>query len=43
MVSLWEDWVKRYPEIYSLEDGLAEDDWEARRLRLTELKPSTDE
>jgi len=28
MVALWVDWVKRYPEIYSLEDGLAEDDWE---------------
>jgi enolase len=28
MVALWEQWVKKYPEIYSLEDGLAEDDWE---------------
>ena len=28
MVALWEEWVKKYPEIYSLEDGLAEDDWE---------------
>jgi enolase len=28
MVSLWADWMKRYPEIYSLEDGLAEEDWE---------------
>jgi len=27
MVRLWEQWVKRYP-IISLEDGLAEDDWE---------------
>jgi enolase len=27
MVTLWEEWVKRYPELYSLEDGLAEDDW----------------
>ena len=27
MVDLWEDWVSRYP-IVSLEDGLAEDDWE---------------
>jgi len=27
MVKLWEQWVKRYP-IISLEDGLAEDDWE---------------
>src|SRR5271157_1860090 len=28
MVALWEEWVRKYPEIYSLEDGLAEDDWE---------------
>jgi len=28
MVSLWADWLKRYPEIYSLEDGLAEEDWD---------------
>jgi enolase len=28
MVSLWADWIKRYPEIYSLEDGLAEEDWD---------------
>ncbi len=27
MIRLWTDWVERYPEIYSLEDGLAEDDW----------------
>ena len=27
MVELWQDWVSRYP-IISLEDGLAEDDWE---------------
>jgi enolase len=27
MVSMWTDWLKRYPEIYSLEDGLAEEDW----------------
>ncbi len=27
MIKLWEQWVKRYP-IISLEDGLAEDDWE---------------
>ncbi len=34
MVALLEDWVNRYP-IVSLEDGLAEDDWEGWRL-LTE-------
>ncbi|MFM2375924.1 MAG: hypothetical protein RLZZ165_1021 [Bacteroidota bacterium] len=27
MVGFWEDWVSRYP-IVSIEDGLAEDDWE---------------
>jgi enolase len=27
MVALWQDWVNRYP-IVSLEDGLAEDDWD---------------
>ena len=27
MVALWQDWVSRYP-IISLEDGLAEDDWQ---------------
>jgi enolase len=31
MVSLWEEWLKKYPEVYSLEDGLAEDDWEGWR------------
>ena len=28
MVAFWEDWVKRYP-IFSIEDGLAENDWKA--------------
>ncbi len=28
MVAYWQDWVTRYP-IISIEDGLAEDDWEA--------------
>jgi enolase len=27
MVTLWEEWVARYP-IISLEDGMAEDDWD---------------
>jgi enolase len=27
MVSFWKDWCNRYP-IYSIEDGLAEDDWD---------------
>jgi enolase len=31
LVDLWEDWVNRYP-IVSIEDGLAEDDWEGWAL-----------
>jgi len=27
MIALWADWIKKYP-ILSLEDGLAEDDWD---------------
>jgi enolase len=34
LVELWADWAARYP-IVSLEDGMAEDDWEGWRL-LTE-------
>jgi len=31
MVDFWEDWVSKYP-IVSIEDGLAEDDWEGYKL-----------
>ena len=31
MVAFWEDWTDKYP-IISLEDGLAEDDWEGWRF-----------
>ena len=31
MVDLWESWVRQYP-IVSIEDGLAEDDWEGWQL-----------
>jgi enolase len=31
MVAFWEDWASRYP-IISLEDGMAEDDWEGWKL-----------
>ena len=31
MVDLWEDWVNRFP-IISLEDGMAENDWEGWAL-----------
>lgn len=34
MISYWESWVKKYP-IYSIEDGLHEDDWEGWK-KLTE-------
>jgi enolase len=27
MIGLWKKWLAQYPEIFSLEDGLAEDDW----------------
>lgn len=27
MIDFWSNWTKQYPEIFSLEDGLAEDDW----------------
>ena len=26
MVALWQDWLRRYPEIWSLEDGIGEED-----------------
>ena len=28
MIALWADWIRKYPAILSLEDGLAEDDWD---------------
>ena len=31
MVRFWADWVRRYP-IISIEDGMAEDDWEGWKL-----------
>lgn len=36
MVAFWEDWVNRYP-VLSLEDGLAEDDWEHWQLLTARL------
>jgi len=27
MIDLWKNWLAQYPEIFSLEDGLAEEDW----------------
>src|SRR5262249_9681866 len=36
MVRLYSEWVKKYP-IVSIEDGLAEDDWEGWQLLTREL------
>ncbi len=36
MVRFWSDWVRQYP-IVSIEDGLAEDDWEGWKLLTDEL------
>src|SRR5450432_56796 len=36
MVRFWADWVRQYP-IVSIEDGLAEDDWDGWRLMTDEL------
>ena len=27
MVQFWSDWTRQFPEIISIEDGMAEDDW----------------
>jgi enolase len=36
MVEFWKNWVNQYP-IVSIEDGLAQDDWEAWELMVKEL------
>ncbi len=36
MVSFWKDWAKRYP-IISIEDGMAEDDWDGWKMMTKEL------
>lgn len=36
MVAYWKDWCNRYP-IYSIEDGLAEDDWSGWKLQTETL------
>jgi enolase len=40
MIALWKDWLLRYPEIWSLEDGMAEEDREGWQ-RLTQQLGST--
>ena len=39
MVAYWEDWCKEYP-IISVEDGLAEDDWDGWKLATEKLGKS---
>lgn len=36
MVAFWKDWVSRYP-IISIEDGMAEDDWDGWKLMTREM------
>jgi enolase len=36
MVAFWKDWVEKYP-IVSIEDGLAQDDWEGWKLMTQEM------
>ena len=36
MVAFWENWVRQYP-IVSIEDGLAEDDWDGWKILTREL------
>ena len=35
MVEFWSNWVDQYPAIFSIEDGMAEDDWDGWKM-LTE-------
>ncbi len=32
MVEFWADWVRQYPAILSIEDGMAEDDWKGWKM-----------
>jgi len=32
MVNFWADWVRQYPAIISLEDGMSEEDWDGWKL-----------
>jgi enolase len=36
MVAFWKDWVEQYP-IVSIEDGLAQDDWEGWKMMTAEM------
>ena len=32
MVQFWEEWTRQFPEIISIEDGMAEDDWDGWKM-----------
>ena len=36
MVAFWQNWVNQYP-IVSIEDGLAQDDWESWELMVKQM------
>jgi len=38
MIGLWTDWIRKYPAILSLEDGLAEDDWDGWQKLTAQLR-----
>jgi enolase len=37
MVEFWADWVRQYPAIVSIEDGMSEEDWDGWRALTTAL------
>ena len=37
MVDYWKEWVNKYP-IISLEDGMAEDDWDGWKIMTKEIR-----
>src|SRR6266571_835567 len=37
MVRFWADWTRQFPEIISIEDGMAEDDWDGWKMLTDEL------
>jgi enolase len=37
MVEYWADWVRQYPAILSIEDGMSEEDWSGWKLMTTTL------
>jgi enolase len=37
MVQFWADWKRQFPQIISIEDGMAEDDWDGWKMLTDEL------